>query len=107
MDASTKLQLRFLWLFGIGLLLRTSLSIAIDIECVVQGFVASYIAGIFSSAMMIVYIISQIGLITYMQNVKFMHSAWVYFSIGMVLLANVSIWFNFAAANRDKHIFCP
>lgn len=96
-DASTKLQLRFLWLFGICLLLRTSLSIATDIECVVQGFVASYIASIFSSAMMIVFMISQIGFITYMQNLKFVRSAWIYFSIGIVLLANVSVWFNFAA----------
>lgn len=96
-DSSTKLQLRFLWIFGLGLLLRTSLSIAIDTECLVKEFSTSYISYILSSSVLIVFMISQIGLITYMHNLTFSRSLRIYYCIGIILLANATLWFNFTA----------
>lgn len=97
-DASIKLQLGFLWTFGLGLLLRTSLTIATNIECISEKHLPSDIGSIVSSTMMIVFMLSQIGLITYMRDFRFLRSAWIYYSIGMILLANASIWFNFTTA---------
>ena len=96
-DASSQLQLKFLWLFGLGLILRTSLTIATNVDCFAKGGSQVVdVASAISSFVMIVFILLVIGLITFMKKRVFLRVSWIYFSIGAVLLANASVWLNFA-----------
>ena len=96
-DGSSQLQLKFLWLFGLGLILRTSLTIAADIDCLDKNVDhVYYLTSAISSLMMIIFVLSLIGLITYMKKKTFLRLSWIFFSIGVVLLTNASIWLNFA-----------
>lgn len=63
-------------------------------ECVVREFKTSFIFYILFSSVLIVFMISQIGLITHMQNLRFSRSVWIYYCIGIILLANATLWFN-------------
>lgn len=68
-DYSMNLRIIFLWLFGLAVILQSAVNFAIDLECV-QKFPEENIIyiGFLSSSVLVLFIILQMGAITYFRN---------------------------------------
>ena len=91
-DRSSKLEIKFLWFSGFGLLLRTGLNLAISIECAKYLTRILGISRISSSILKILYLLFQMSILTYLRNVQLGANVLINYLIGVILLANVSLW---------------
>lgn len=91
-DRSNKLEIKFLWFSGLGMLLRTGVSFAIEIECVKYFPHARGVLEILSSVQKILYMLFQMCFLTYLRNVRLVGGVLINYLIGGILLVNVSIW---------------
>ncbi|XP_061197137.1 uncharacterized protein LOC133205354 [Saccostrea echinata] len=94
-DYSLNLRVVFLWLFGLGVILKSAVYIAIKIECfpIVSDDFMMYLS-VLSTFMFICFIILQMGTITYFRNYHFKKSTQINFVIVFLSLANFAVWLN-------------
>lgn len=92
-----ELEIKFLWFFGLGVLLFSGKNLAIKFECVKKSSVLPVIAGIMSSFLKIVFMLIQLSLITYLRNSHLLGGLLINYLIGGLLLANTSVWIYFIA----------
>ncbi|XP_062594095.1 uncharacterized protein LOC134255578 [Saccostrea cucullata] len=101
-DYSLNLRVVFLWLFGLGVILKSAVYIAIKIECfsiLSQDFIM-YVS-IFSTVLFICFIVLQMGTITYYRNYHFRKSTRINFAIVFLSLANFAVWLNSVVSNLN------
>lgn len=92
-DPATKVKTKFLWLFGCGMILQTSLVFAIDIECLSDGILVAYHGfGLISSLLKVIYVVWQMGFVTYLQNSVFVSRKMVNYSVAVMIICNLSLW---------------
>ena len=91
-DRSSKLEIKFLWFSGFGLLLRTGLNLAIAIECAKYLPRILGISRMSSSIQKILYLLFQMSFLSYLRNVRLGANVFINYLIGVILLANVSLW---------------
>ncbi|KAK3084905.1 hypothetical protein FSP39_021173 [Pinctada imbricata] len=95
---SLKLKIMFLWLFGFGIILETTLDLAINVDCIRQDKTVDHytyrIASIASHLLSIVYYCLQMGFISYFIGYKFEGYIRINYGILIILLANLIHWFN-------------
>ncbi|XP_062569202.1 uncharacterized protein LOC134231279 [Saccostrea cucullata] len=92
-DLATRLKIKFLWLFGCGMILQTSLTAAINVDCLSVDKIPIYHSlSIVTSLCKIVYVVWQMGFITYLQNSIFVSRKMVNYSVAVMIICNISIW---------------
>ncbi|XP_048743270.1 uncharacterized protein LOC125656719 [Ostrea edulis] len=93
-DPATRLKVKFLWLFGCGTILQTALTAAINIDCLAieDSLSTYYIGSLISSMFKVLYIVWQMGFITYLQNSIFVSRKMVNYSVAVMIICNISIW---------------
>lgn len=101
-DYSMNLRIIFLWLFGLAVILQSAVNFAIDLECV-QKFPEENIIyiGFLSSSVLVLFIILQMGAITYFRNHYFNKSVQINFAVVFISLANFGLWFNSVVSNLN------
>ncbi|XP_061162802.1 uncharacterized protein LOC133172016 [Saccostrea echinata] len=94
---SISLQLIFLWFSGLGVLLRTGISLAIIIDCIAVNSetTSEGIKEIFYTLPKITFMLLQMGAITYLRNTRLEGVLLTNYLIAVILLVNLSIWINF------------
>lgn len=92
-----ELEIKFLWFFGLGVLLFSGKNLAIKFECVKKSSVLHEIASIMFSFLKVVFMLIQLSLITYLRNSHLLGGLLVNYLIGGLLLANTSVWIYFIA----------
>lgn len=95
-DPATRLKIKFLWLFGCGMILQTSLTLAINVECLQkpseETFAIYHIFSFVSSMLKIIYVVWQMGFVTYLQNSVFVSRKLVNYSVAVMVICNLSLW---------------
>lgn len=92
-DPATKVKTKFLWLFGCGMILQTSLVFAINIECLSDGILVAYHGfSLISSLLKVIYVVWQMGFVTYLQNSVFVSRKMVNYSVAVMIICNLSLW---------------
>lgn len=97
-DPSSKFQLGFLWTFGLGLIVKISLTIAEKIQCTNAGNLYTEIANIGSSFVMIGFVLSQMTPIFLTRKSSFCRRLWIFYSVGIIILSNASVWLHLLLA---------
>ena len=92
-DSSSKLQLGFLWTFGLLLIVKNSLAISGKIECFMATPSVREIESTAYLFVKIVFLTVQMALISCTWNLRIKWPSWVMYIVGIVMLANVSIWY--------------
>lgn len=102
-DHSMNLRIIFLWLFGLGVILHSAVQFAIKIECMnsVSDPSITY-SGLVSTSVFILFIILQMGTITYFRNHYFNKSVHINFAVVFISLTNFAVWFNSVVSNLNN-----
>jgi hypothetical protein len=104
-DPSLNLRMIFLWVFGLTVIGHVALNFAIYIECI-DSYSLDSIESIFSvisNINLVMFIIIQLGFITYYKNTMIVQSATVNFTTTFILVANFVMWLNTMVSNI--HVF--
>lgn len=86
----TGLRLKFLWLFCVGLIVRTALSVA---RSVFHHLGRSYVS-IFWNILLFAFACLQTTFISYFRNTEIVGSLRVHYGMIFIIVANISIWFD-------------
>lgn len=102
-DYSMNLRIIFLWLFGLAVILQSAVNFAIDLECI-HKYPQEHIfyIGFLSSSVLVLFIILQMGAITYFRNHYFNKSVQINFAVVFISLANFGLWFNSVVSNLNN-----
>jgi hypothetical protein len=100
-DPSLNLRIGFLWLFGLVVMVHVSLNFAIYVDCIKSYSLRSVhvIISMMSNTILLLYIIIQMGFISYYQNRSFSRDHLVNFACIFILTANFAIWYNGVVSN--------
>lgn len=94
-DKCVELEIKFLWFSGLGVLLRTGINLVIDFECIKYPSDSLGILKIISSFLKIMFTLIQMSFITFLRNTRLLGGLFINYLIGVLFLANTSIWVNF------------
>lgn len=94
----TNIKVAFLWLFGFACILHESLGASLDINCWTSNntseLTGMFIEGTFSHFLQVLCLCFQLSFITYFRYYKFEPSLCINYGILIILLANLSQWFD-------------
>lgn len=91
----TGLRLKFLWLFCMGLIVRTALSVARRFHNIsVSRHLARSYVSIFWNISLFAFACLQTAFISYFRNTEIVGSLRVHYGMIFIIVANISIWFD-------------
>lgn len=91
----TGLRLKFLWLFCMGLIVRTALSVARRFHNIsVSRHLARSYVSIFWNTSLFAFACLQTAFISYFRNTEIVGSLRVHYGMIFIIVANISIWFD-------------
>ncbi|KAK3096557.1 hypothetical protein FSP39_001286 [Pinctada imbricata] len=114
-DPSMGLKLLFLWFFAFSLLLQTSFSLAVDLDCLFKGEARPFplLLSAFSALISMTFTIIQVGFISYAREADLPKTSKAVLCLLTVVVANLAIWFNsfvrdqnnlFAIGNMSQYL---
>ncbi|KAK3084054.1 hypothetical protein FSP39_007392 [Pinctada imbricata] len=96
---------KFLWVFGLAVILDTSFNLASNIQCISNSQYTGYhIAFASQDLIYITFFSIQLAFLTYFRNFKFESSVRINYGILMVLLVNLCLWFHAVVADTNIEI---
>lgn len=98
-DKCVELEIKFLWFSGLGIILQTGLFLVIYFECIKYSSDSWGIFKIISSFLKIMFFLIQMSFITFLRNTRLLGGIFINYLIGVLFLANTSIWVNFVTLN--------
>lgn len=101
-DKCVELEIKFLWFSGLGVLLRTGINLVINFECIKNSSDSREILEIISSFLKIMFMLIQMCFITFLRNTRLLGGLFINYLIGVLFLANTSIWVNFVTLRVVK-----